>query len=127
MGFFLCLRFIVYCLRRGRFRFLGGWFGLKVSLLRFLFFVWMATRNRILTIDNMIRRRQVLVNWCCLCRADAESVDHILVHCMVASELWSLVLAIIWDLNFYYLLYSNYNLEVFNVRYGKAILILIII
>ena len=55
----------------------------------------MATLNRILTVDNLIRRRQVLVNWCCLCCVNAESV--VLLHCTVATELWSLVL-VVFDL-----------------------------
>ena len=58
------------------------------------FFVWTATLNRILTLDNLIRCRQVLVNWCCMCRAAVESIGHLLLHCMVATELWSLILAI---------------------------------
>ena len=51
------------------------------------FFVWSAALNRILTIDNLIRRKQILVNWCCMCRSAAESVDHLLVHCWVATQL----------------------------------------
>lgn len=51
------------------------------------FFVWTTALNRILTIDNLIRRRHVLVNWCCMCCRDAETVDHLLVHCPVVSQL----------------------------------------
>ena len=59
---------------------------LKVS-----FFVWMASLNRILTIDNLIRRGWVLVNGCCV---EMETVDHLLLHCVVASQLWPLIFAI---------------------------------
>ena len=58
------------------------------------FFVWAAALNRILTIDNLIKRQWILVNRCCLCCADAESVDHLLLHCSVASQLWALVFSI---------------------------------
>ena len=47
-----------------------------------------------LTIDNLIRRRQVLVNWCCMCRSDAESIPHLLLHCRVAYHLWTVALAL---------------------------------
>ena len=57
------------------------------------FFVWTAAHNRILTINNLIRRIHVLVNRCCMCCLDAETVDHLLLHCPVATQLWSLVLA----------------------------------
>ncbi|GMP29024.1 hypothetical protein CsSME_00004313 [Camellia sinensis var. sinensis] len=56
------------------------------------FFVWTATLGRILTIDNLIRREHILVNWCCLCCGDIESVDHLLVHCSVTSRLWMLII-----------------------------------
>ena len=36
---------------------------------------------------------QMLVNWCCLCRENAETVDHLLLHCSVAHQLWSLLFA----------------------------------
>lgn len=51
--------------------------------------------GHILTIDNLIQRGHILVNWCCLCcanaDADAESVNHLLIHCPVASRLWMLI------------------------------------
>ena len=31
------------------------------------FFVWLAALDWVLTIDNQIRQRHVLVNWCCMC------------------------------------------------------------
>ncbi|XP_028127279.1 uncharacterized protein LOC114323799 [Camellia sinensis] len=58
------------------------------------FFVWTASLGRILTIDNLIRRGHILVNWCCLCGQVAESIDHLFIHCSVSSRLWMLVVAI---------------------------------
>ena len=53
------------------------------------FFLWIATRGGILTIDNLVKKNLPLVNWCCLCQCDEEIVDHLLLHCKYADALWS--------------------------------------
>ena len=58
---------------------------------RVYFFVWSATWNKILTYDNLMRRGYTLTNWCCMCRCEGESVDHLLIHCYMANELWNFV------------------------------------
>ena len=40
-----------------------------------------------LSIDNL--GGLPLVNWCCLCRCDGETVDNLLLHCKFAHALWS--------------------------------------
>jgi hypothetical protein len=57
---------------------------------RVSFFVWTATWGRILTCDNLMRRGYSLARWCCMCR-HRKTVDHLLLHCSVVSELWSFV------------------------------------
>ena len=57
------------------------------------FFSWTAALRRILTADNLRRRGIILVSWCCLCKEDGESVDHLLLHCAFAKELWDMVFA----------------------------------
>jgi len=40
--------------------------------------------------DNLRKRHIIIVDRCCLCKRDRESVDHILLHCDVASALWNI-------------------------------------
>ena len=56
---------------------------------RVSFFLWTATRDSILTIDNLVKRNLSLVNWCCLCRCNEEIVDHFLINCKFAHALCS--------------------------------------
>uniref|UniRef100_A0A2N9IMT1 Reverse transcriptase zinc-binding domain-containing protein n=1 Tax=Fagus sylvatica TaxID=28930 RepID=A0A2N9IMT1_FAGSY len=58
---------------------------------RVAFFVWTATLGRILTIDNLRRRNVMVLDWCCMCKKGAESVEHLLLHCPFAGEVWSMV------------------------------------
>ena len=55
------------------------------------FFVWTASLGKILTADNLRKRNIILVSWCCLCKEAGETVDHLLLHCPVAHDLWNLV------------------------------------
>ena len=58
---------------------------------RVSFFLWTAARDGILTIDNLVKRGQSLVNRCCLCCCDGEIVDHFLLHCKLSHALWSAI------------------------------------
>uniref|UniRef100_A0A2N9GJ10 Reverse transcriptase zinc-binding domain-containing protein n=1 Tax=Fagus sylvatica TaxID=28930 RepID=A0A2N9GJ10_FAGSY len=48
---------------------------------RVAFFMWTVAWGRILTCDNLRKRGIVLVGWCCMCKGDDESVDHLFIHC----------------------------------------------
>jgi hypothetical protein len=52
-------------------------------------FVWTATLGKILTQDNLRRRHIVVVEWCCMCKKNGKSIDHILLHCDVTWAVWS--------------------------------------
>jgi hypothetical protein len=59
---------------------------------RVAFFVWTAVWGKILTCDNLMRRGYSLAGWCCMCRNGWETTVHLLLHCGIASNLWSVVL-----------------------------------
>ena len=64
----------------------GVW---KVKIPKTLaFFVWTAFHGQILTLDNLMLRGRILVNWCCMCHCNEETVNHLLLHCPVAHSLW---------------------------------------
>ena len=41
-----------------------------------------------------MRRGYQLAGWCCMCRRDAETINHLLIHCDLAFGLWSFVFRI---------------------------------
>jgi hypothetical protein len=55
---------------------------------RAAFFSWSVALCKILTVDNLRKRNIIIVDRCCLCKRDVETVDHLLFHCDVASTLW---------------------------------------
>lgn len=51
-------------------------------------FGWLASLEKILTIDNLRLRRVMIVNACPLCLSNAVSVNHLLLHCSFALKVW---------------------------------------
>ena len=63
---------------------------------RVAFFVWIVVLGNILTIDNLRKRKILFLDWYCMCKRNGESVDHLLIHCSFASDLWSSVY-LVWQ------------------------------
>ena len=55
------------------------------------FFSWTAALGKILITNNLQRRYFVVLEWCYMCKRCGESVDHLLLHCPIAYEMWSVV------------------------------------
>jgi hypothetical protein len=53
---------------------------------RATFFVWLAALGKILTLDNFKKRHVIVMDKCCMCKRNGESVDHLL-HYDVASAI----------------------------------------
>ena len=58
---------------------------------RVAFFVWTVALGTILTIDNLCKKKALILDWCYMCKSNGESVDHLLLHCPIVYELWSMV------------------------------------
>jgi hypothetical protein len=44
-----------------------------------------------LTLDNLRKRQVIVINRCDMCKSSDETVDHLLLHCEVASTLWDAI------------------------------------
>ena len=55
------------------------------------FFSWIAALGKILTTDNLQKRHFVVLEWCYMYKRYGESIDHLLLHCPIAYEMWSMV------------------------------------
>uniref|UniRef100_A0A2N9IHU7 Reverse transcriptase domain-containing protein n=1 Tax=Fagus sylvatica TaxID=28930 RepID=A0A2N9IHU7_FAGSY len=58
---------------------------------RIAFFSWTVALGNLLTIDNLRQHNLIIIDWCCLCKQSGGSLDHLLLHCSLARELWSMV------------------------------------
>jgi hypothetical protein len=43
--------------------------------------------GNILTLDNLRKRKVIVVDLCCMCKRSEESIDHLLLYCEIAREL----------------------------------------
>lgn len=57
-------------------------------------FSWLLVQGRLNTSDMIQRRNPHIAlspSWCSLCRKDYENIDHLMLHCEVATKLWNLL------------------------------------
>jgi hypothetical protein len=59
--------------------------------LKVAFFAWLAALGKILTMDNLRKRHIIVIDRCCMCKMNEETVDQLLLHCEVAHALWNAI------------------------------------
>lgn len=64
----------------------------KILIPKINIFFCLLLQNKILTLDNLMRRGFQLVNRCFLCLDDSESILHLSLHCPFTSNIWSIIL-----------------------------------
>lgn len=57
---------------------------------RVQFFLWLLSQNKLLTRDNLAKRRDVSDLTCLLC-SENESITHLFFECCVATNVWKLI------------------------------------
>lgn len=59
---------------------------------RVLVSCWLARLQKNLSVDNLQKRGQALVNGCLECLDAEETSNHLLVHCSFAMRVWATLL-----------------------------------
>ena len=59
---------------------------------RVTFFDWTPALGKISTIENLKKKKVRIIDWCYMCKCNGEFVDHLLLHCLIPSHLWSMIL-----------------------------------
>jgi hypothetical protein len=42
-------------------------------------------------VDNLRKQHVIVIDRCCMCKRNVDSVDHLLLHCEVACAIWNVV------------------------------------
>ena len=68
---------------------------------RVVFFFGTAAWGRVLTKDHLRKRGCTIMDWCCLCKSNGGSVNHLLLHCGEVFRFRALPLNLFVFLGFY--------------------------
>ena len=64
------------------------------SSFEFTSFMWLLTNNKVLTKDNLAKRRKV-EDTSCFFYSEKESVPHLVFDCVVAKQCWFMIFEVI--------------------------------
>lgn len=53
--------------------------------------------------DNLRKQHVIVIDMCCMCKRNGDSVDHLLLHCEVACVIWNVVFFLFSFLLFFFL------------------------
>lgn len=74
----------------------GVWFSQATP--KYAFLTWLATLNRLSTMDRVFRWNQGVDTTCALCKTAQESRDHLFFECSYSTQIWEfLVKGILWE------------------------------
>lgn len=62
---------------------------------RISFFAWEAAKEKILTLENLMKRGHTTANRCFLCKNALEYFNHLLLSCPIVHKLWSMILGLL--------------------------------
>ncbi|XP_011622988.1 uncharacterized protein LOC105420579 [Amborella trichopoda] len=51
-------------------------------------FIWLVVQNKVLKVDDLIKRGKILSNICPMCKENWESGDHLFLHCSFTFCIW---------------------------------------
>ena len=75
----------------------GIWKVKVPKMVAFFIIMWITALRQILTLDNLRIRYLPLVNRCCMCRCNGESMDHLLLHFVLAQCFVGVYVSDFWD------------------------------
>lgn len=61
-------------------------------------FFWIMLQNKVLMVDNLCKWGFQISNRCYLCKSEAESANHLFLHCSFVSLIWVKLLAL-WNIS----------------------------
>jgi hypothetical protein len=64
---------------------------LNKAPLRVAFVSWLAASDKFLTTNNLKKWHIIVVEWCCICKKNEESVGHLLLHREIIGALWTTI------------------------------------
>jgi zinc-binding in reverse transcriptase len=63
-------------------------------------FQWFLFKNRLLTVDNLIRKGWIMPNICNLCRKEAETAQHMFQQCNYTRQVIQMTIHQVRQINF---------------------------